>query len=67
MNAMTGHPRQAGDDYEVWEEDDRIANYPLFTGDVEADGSVRSTGGHTIIVFNEYFVYDGKKYVLGEM
>ena len=61
------HPRLANDGYEVWEESDEDVGYKPFESLFDESGLFKLVGNDAVIVLDNYFSYEGREYIMGEM
>ena len=63
---VTLHPRLASDGYAVYEESDEDVGYQPFEG-VPEDGCLKLIGNDCVLWIGEYYAYEGREYVYGEL
>ena len=64
--SLSLHPRLASDGYEVWEESDEEVGYKPFEGLPENNG-IKLIGNDCVLWIGEYYAYEGREYVYGEL
>ncbi|MBQ2584168.1 MAG: hypothetical protein II568_03230, partial [Erysipelotrichaceae bacterium] len=64
--SLSLHPRLASDGYEVWEESDEEVGYKPFEGLPENYG-IKLIGNDCVLWIGEYYAYEGREYVYGEL
>ncbi len=64
---ITLHPRMAGDGYELWPESEEEVGYEPFEGGFDDDGGIKLIGNEAVIYLRQYYAYEGREYMLGEI
>ena len=63
---ITPHPRFACDGYEITPETDAEVGYEPFKGGFEGN-ALKLIGNNAVVYITEYFAYEGREYVIGEI